>query len=348
MAWIKRNLYFLIGGLVALAFMGMAGWYLYSKWELNNQNFEKLNEQYEALKKLNQQNPHPGQGDIDNIKAAQEQQQQVKAYLKKAEKNFQKIPRIPDLPKITDRDFSGAVSHTIDQMQRDATNSSVVLPSSYSFSFTAQRSRMTFPPGSLDLLATQLGEVKAICDVLFQAKVNALQNIRRCRVSEEDNAGSQTDYSIDKSTTNDLSVLTPYEVNFRSFSQELGDVLAGFASSPYGFIVKSVNVRGAGATGAFADETGANPNNPNPAPATVYIPPPVAVTPRAETEASAAQQMAKRYGLTSNRFQPPAVQPAPTVAATVPAVSRALPTVLDERQLDVTLVVDVVKLLPVK
>lgn len=36
MDWIKRNLYFLVGSLVAVALMGLAGWYLYSKWQLNN------------------------------------------------------------------------------------------------------------------------------------------------------------------------------------------------------------------------------------------------------------------------------------------------------------------------
>ena len=36
MSWVKRNLYFLIGGIIALVMLGGAGWYLYSKWDLNN------------------------------------------------------------------------------------------------------------------------------------------------------------------------------------------------------------------------------------------------------------------------------------------------------------------------
>ena len=44
--------------------------------------------------------------------------------------------------------------------------------------------------------------------------------------------------------------MTPYQITFRSFSPEIGVVLAGFASSPHGFIVKGINVQlaGAGAT----------------------------------------------------------------------------------------------------
>ena len=39
MSWIKRNLFFVIGSVVALALMGLAGWFLYTKWNLNNQIF---------------------------------------------------------------------------------------------------------------------------------------------------------------------------------------------------------------------------------------------------------------------------------------------------------------------
>ena len=60
MDWIKRNLYFLIGSLVALALMGLAGWYLYSKWQLNNDILGKLDEQYAELKRLNRAEPPSG------------------------------------------------------------------------------------------------------------------------------------------------------------------------------------------------------------------------------------------------------------------------------------------------
>ena len=120
-------------------------------------------------------------------------------------------------------------------MQRDATKASVALPpkdsdgQTYSFSFAAQRESLAYAPGSLEPLSVQLAEVKAICAVLFQAKVNSLDNIRRERVSEDDLKGPQTDYLPEKSVTNELAVLSPYEVTFRCFSSELAAVLAGFA-----------------------------------------------------------------------------------------------------------------------
>jgi len=74
MSWIKRNLFFVIGSLVALILMGLAGWFLYTKWGLNNEVLASLNTDYAELKTLNSANPHPGAGSVDNIKLAQEQQ----------------------------------------------------------------------------------------------------------------------------------------------------------------------------------------------------------------------------------------------------------------------------------
>ena len=223
MDWIKRNLYFLIGSLVALVLMGLAGWYLFSQWQLNNDILGKLDEQYAKLKRLNQQNPHPGSGKIDNIGAAKEQQQELRGYLRKALQYSEHCPPIPvpESGKLTSQEFSSALSRTIDQMEREATRASVALPpkdsegKTYSFSFAAERQKLAYATGSLEPLSVQLGEVKSICTVLFQAKVNSLDNLRRERVSEDDLKGPQTDYLPEKSVTNELAVLTPYEVQPR-------------------------------------------------------------------------------------------------------------------------------------
>jgi hypothetical protein len=122
-------------------------------------------------------------------------------------------------------------SNTIDHLQREATNNSVILPPKYKFSFEAHLGRVQFAPGSLEPLAVQLGEVKAIASILNLARINALDGIRRARVSSDDNAGPPADYLDLKSTTNELAVITPYEVTFRSFTPELASVLAGLAAS---------------------------------------------------------------------------------------------------------------------
>jgi len=337
MAWIKRNLYFVIGSAVALALMGMAGWFLYSKWQLNNDFMTKLNEDYAELGNLNSQKPHPGSGQVDNIKAAKEQRAEVIEFQKTVQKSFLRIPRpagLAEVAKLTDRDVAAALSRTIFQLQRDATNASVTMPQDYSFSFQTQRPKVAFAAGSLDPIAEQLAEVKTLCDVLFRAKINSLESIRRERVSADDSAAgaSQTDYLGNKSVTNELAVMTPYELTFRCFSSELASVLGGFASSPYGLIVKTINVEsGAPATETTAADGGTPPSAIAPG------------GPPGEMEA----RFARRYGLGRYQPQPQPQQPAP---GTTPAVAGkgGLQTVLDEKQLKVTMMLHVVKLLPAK
>ena len=62
MSWIKRNLYFVIGAVIAVILLGVAGWYFYSKWSLNNKNLDQLNQAYSDLVGFNKQSPHPGSG----------------------------------------------------------------------------------------------------------------------------------------------------------------------------------------------------------------------------------------------------------------------------------------------
>jgi hypothetical protein len=369
MSWIKRNLYFVIGSVVALVLMGLAGWFLYSKWVLNNDILAKLNADYAELKSLNSQKPHPGAGQVNNIKIAQEQREQVREFIKKTRVYFQPIAHIPDLPKLTDQDFSVALSRTIEELQHTATNTSVTIPANYSFSFEAQKSRINFAPNSLDRLAVQLGEVKQICQGLFQAKINSLDNLRRERVSPDDSAGPQTDYLTEKSVTNELAVMTPYEVTFRCFSSELASVLSNFAASQAAILVKTINVEVAPAPPPV--EPTANPVAMNPA--YQYVTPTPQVSADVEdamARANAQAAMARRYGNIMGRGggaaadsaalggiayhelsstpaqpqQPYAVLPTPTGPAG--AAKGGLPTVLDEKQLKLTVNLLLVKLLP--
>lgn len=348
MDWIKRNLYFLVGGAVALALMGMAGWFLYSKWEANNAEMQKLDADYAELQTLSSENPHPGSGKVDNTRIARAQQEELEALIQKAKAKFERIPPIPDVPQPTESDFAAALSRTIDKLQKAATNASVALPANYRFSFEAQYTRVSFASNSIPPLAVQLGEVKAICDVLFQAKINSLDNIRREKVSSDDTTAQMTDYIDKKSVTNELAFLSPYEITFRAFSSELASVLSGFASSPCGIIVRSINVEPGPVQTATTDEQQPVFTQPQ------YIIQQTAPTVGRDSEASAAFQ--RRYGIGGgSRYG--GRGPMPTPAAPVQpqtiyitpqasATSGKPKTVLDERQLKVTLGLTVVKLLP--
>ena len=255
MGWIKRNLFFAIGGVIALLLLGAAGYYDYASWSDNVTAFDKLNEIYGTLKTLGDQKPAPGNAKVDNIKAAKEDEAIVRSWIGQTTNYFAPIAPIPDSAEVTSEEFAARLRQTIDRLQHEAATASVLLPPNYSFSFEAQRSIVKFEAASLPSLAVQLGEVKAISEILFASRVNSLDDIQRARVSNDDIAGPQSDYINEMSVTNNLAVLTPYVVTFRGFSAELASVLAGLAASPHAFVVKAISVQPAGAAAQAGDNS---------------------------------------------------------------------------------------------
>jgi hypothetical protein len=313
MAWIKRNLFFAIGAVIAVGLLIAAGIYDYQNWQSNKAALSALNQAYDTLQRLNSQNPSPGNDATDNITAAHEQEQQLQKWIQQTGQYFQPIAPIPDPTNgvITDAKFAAARDHTLSQLQIEAAKASVTLPPQYGFSFEAERSLVKFAPGSLGALSKQLGQVKAICEILYAEKVNSLDDIRRVRVSSDDASGPQADYLDGTVTTNDnLAVFTPYEVTFRGFSQDLGNVLSSLATSPHGFIVTGINVQPAATVTAAASSSG--------------------------PEMMGQVNPGSRY----------AYAPRPAYTPSMPTGMGGLPTVLNEQLLSITLEIDVVELLP--
>jgi hypothetical protein len=307
MGWIKRNLVFVIAGVLALGLLGLAGFYGYQGWSRNSAAFDKLNEIYATLHQLNSPENSPGNDKLNKTEAAREQEKQIRDWIAQARKHFQVIAPIPkpDSGPVTASLFGDALRRTLTQLQHEADAANVMLPPQEYFSFGAEFPLVKFAPGSLDALPTQLGEVKTIAEILFTARVNALDGVQRIRMSDDDMTGSPGDYMDDQSVTNDLAVITPYTVVFRAFSPEIAQVLSGFASSPNCFVVKGINVQPAGDM-------------------------PVAAAAVAPAAVGGYRQF-PGYG-----------------AATPPPVTGkgGLQTVLNEQLLRVTMVVELVKLLP--
>lgn len=305
MSWIKRNLYFLLGSAVAVALLGLAGYYFYSQWRRNNDNLDKLNTAYDELDQLAKETPNPGNEKVNNIEIARQQELQVRAIMERERQYFSPVAPIPNPTNgvVTKEEFASALRRTIDELAHDANAASVTLPKDYAFSFGAERTLTIFAPGSLEPLSEKLGEIHEICQVLYQAKVNSLDNLRRPRVSADDRTGFPSDFLETPATTNQLAVTTPFEVVFHCFSTELAGVLAGFADSPHGFVVKAFNVEPGALAQAAATETGATP-------------------------------------AAGGFFATPAPAAAPSKGG--------MPVLVDEKQLKVTLVLNLIKLAPKK
>jgi hypothetical protein len=346
MDWIKRNLMFVVGGAVTLVLLGLAGWYSFSGYSHNVQERDKVTQAYAELNTLYSKNPAPGDGQkVNNIALAKEQQQEAREFVDKLAALLVRVPAIPEKTNVNGREFSAALQETISMLQREATNASVILPPRYRFSFEKQASLVTFAPGTLDHLASQLGEVKVIAEILNAAKINSLESIRRERVpgSPDDLSGPATDYIDQTSVTNEWAISTPYEVTFRSFSPELAKVLAGFAQSKYGLVVKSINVEPAATVDLMSE---AAPGYGQP----VYQPIPQLAQRRTilaeEDRAGGRYAAPNRYQANPYSANPYGAAPQPAPVAVAPVARPTLQTILKERQLKVTLLVHVVKLLP--
>src|SRR5665213_2440484 len=134
MAWIKRNLYFVITMVVGLGLTGYCGYLLYSALDQNKADREKFFSDKGSLDLLRKKNPFP---DEQNIEAAKSDADRVGAFLEEFRKPFADFPAPP---KLDDRRFKEYLQNSISQFTLQATNAGVGLPAGYAFSFSQQMS----------------------------------------------------------------------------------------------------------------------------------------------------------------------------------------------------------------
>lgn len=322
MAWIKRNLFFLIGSLIAVALMVVGVFYLLGQYNDLNQVNDDIQKQYTELGRLAHLPINPGNESINNILAAKDQDAVFRGFVKKERGLFQPIDPIPNggANRISNADFARELRNTIAELRRSASAQNVELPADYYFSFEAQKKSVIFDTGSLEPLAMHLGEIKALCDALFMAKIQ-LDGIQREIVSSnQDNNAS--DYISRKTVSTPLADLTPYQVVFRGFSADLAQVLTALATSPHGFVVQSINVEPAETMEAMAG----GPFTGQQQPGTAFPPP-----------SPPGQNFRDQF-----RRPPGAAFPPPGATAPAPVPSGPV-DFLREKKLRVTMLVQVVK-----
>ena len=337
MNWLKRNLFLVGGGVVTLGLLGFAIFFLLTRKHDVDTVTADLNTRTEEWKQLVASDPYPNP---ENIEKAKAEQKKLTGFLDQARKFFVPVASYPT--NLDGATFKNLLETTISVLVRDAEKSGVSLPSSnrYDFTFRPQRSSLDFAPATLVPLAMQVSEIKAICDVLFDARVQTLAGLRRAPVAKEDEgATSSADYlNGRKPATNAVTgaVLAPYEIVFHGFSTELAAVLEGFYRSPNCFIVKNIDVQ-TNVVSASADYF-----------VQPYVPYSVTPSPGVPTPPyNPQQEMMRRYfgGRYSRMPNMPPPQPTPTIAAPVAPVRKGPETVLDERPLKITMYVEAVRLI---
>lgn len=251
MAWVKRNLGLVIGGVIALALLGVAGFYFWGNYKRDQEITQQLDETTEKFKGLLNRPLHPGGegGKVNNIELVKQENKRLEDFLKEVRARFGKR-EIPT--NISNRDFRALLDNTIHELQRQADALGITVPSTtttpgvpatgkkdYWFSFAPEKSAVEFK--NIEMLTHQLMDVKDLCDILFGAKISDLVAIKRVAASSDEN--NATDFLTDKkASTNEFAIVTPYELRFQGFSAELARVLERMISAKRCFVVRSVAV----------------------------------------------------------------------------------------------------------
>jgi len=321
MLWIKRNLFLAITSLVALGLLAGGGYYVYRGWAKNAELSVEVQATRTQLNDIYKLDIFPHS---TNIAAAKAEAAKLHAEITKAQKLFTPVPT----ERVDFRAFRTMRDTTLDELRTLAAKASVKLPVSegYAFSFQTQKLRTEFAPDTLPGVPEQMMEIKSLCMILFDARVNQISNIRRARVSRDDRAGSNgSDYLDSRVLGNEMvaaaqAAIHPYELTFFSFTSELAAVMNGLEKSPHGFVLKALMVEpDASAPGASAGPQGG--------PGVEGAPPP-RLPPRRP-----------------DRFNPqPPPRPVPNAATAVRPVVNDKPVyVLKEKRLKVTMLVYAIK-----
>lgn len=243
MDWIKKNMVFVISCAVALVAIGAAGYYLSVQMAKYNAAGTDLASIDTTVNGLVTKNPHPGAGNIDNIKAAKDDIQRLEQFKKDLTGTFKSTP----LGGGTEQAFKAELAETLAYIQKEGKRAGLTTHSNFALSFTAQKVSFRFASNSLPALRVQLADLREVTRILVDSRVNTIEAYRRVAVSADD-AGQNSleeDYIKNlKITTNEFTgaIVHPYEVVFRCFSEELGNVLEEISHSPYSIILKTVSV----------------------------------------------------------------------------------------------------------
>src|SRR5437867_349241 len=166
MVWLKRNLFLVIFGVIALGLLGYSVMYFLGNSSRNKELTTQLDETKTKLDQMYKKTPFPNKS---NIALARAELDRVRKEVTASKEFFKPIP----YEKVADKDFRGLLDNTIFELQEKAKQVGAELPEKdYAFSFKAQRTLLTFAPGSFPALPEQLAEIKTICDMLFDAKIN--------------------------------------------------------------------------------------------------------------------------------------------------------------------------------
>lgn len=334
MLWIKRNLVLVIGIVVSIALLGGAGYYLYDNYFDNKDQqvqFDQLKTEVEQLK----MGIYPSE---ENVKLVKSNTALAEVFINDASRLLVTEPYKP-IAAVT---LHNQLPTIIDRLRRDATNAGLELPPNYQFTFGEIKRQASIFPYQVEPLVNQLSEISAICGVLFNAKVRALDGLQRVMAYNGDPGGPDLLTDLAQRTnsvaTNLTIVSTPYRIVFRAFSADLAAVVNGLSTAKEFMVIRQLDVD-ASASGRDGVQPG---GVPDPMMVPFGAPPgaPAMRLPGMPAPGAPPGGAAMAPGATPRPAMP--VRPGMAAAPVAPPKSTLVP-ILDEKPVRVTLVVEVVK-----
>ena len=321
MAWIKRNLIFVVGLLVAVLLVGGGVFYLLQSMSAADEvstNLASVNQEYD---RLTGRDPYPSS---ENIKATRAEQDRIREFQALCRRYFGG-PGTKEV--LDDESFKALLETTLYGLDKDADRRGVKLPAGtgnnqhYGFTFSEQKKNLKFPPGSHRAFAIQLLDLEDICHILYESRIHSIVTLKRTAVGTNDPSNSPDILAGKKVTTNAVigAALYPYEISFQCFSGELAAVLNNFARASNTYVLKTINVERGQLEAATQAGTIVQPIQP-------------------QLAGGMSPSMAARYGLRPQMMAPP-----PAAVAGSPS-GRPGEVVLEEKPLRITIGLDVVRL----
>lgn len=239
MAWIKRNLSLVISGLVALGLLGFGGFYLWQSMGKNQQVDNEILQTKSEIERLLNKDVTPSPSNLNNAKRELER---LNAFITEAKKQFPPSPPPPD--PLTSQSFKSLLQNTINELHKQANLVNIKVETNYFFTFKEEELPVVFPQESLRPLTERLHEVRVLAEILFNARINRLEGMKRAPVPGEKGAtpGDFLGTPVRFNAETGLAAW-PYELTFQCFTSELGAVLEALQKVSYGFVVKSVSVQ---------------------------------------------------------------------------------------------------------
>ena len=242
--WVKNNQALAIGSLVSLIAIIVATWFLFHGMSVNTAATEELEGAKSQLSSLQSSDPYPNQANIDFLKKEEERVDKLKADF---EKRFAAVPVPPET--YTASGFKYELEAVVADLTKKAKDLSIQMPTNrvdFSFSFTAQRSNLRMDTNSLKIQAEQLAHVKYLCNTVMDSGISEFIRVRRA-VGTTNDLLHVRNYLADylpacQIITNTYSYIYPYEVVFKTSPEELAKLVNAFEQSPYGAIIKCIQV----------------------------------------------------------------------------------------------------------